>query len=230
LATRGSIVACFIRRLLSASDYNPKQTSKQIGCFFKDFLIKINAMLNVNDLRSGTTFQEDGNLFEVLDFSHTKMGRGTATIRVKVRNLKSGSTTEKTFISGARVEEAELDKIEGQFLYKDAREATFMNPSTYDQFTVGLSALSGQEKYLKEGENYSLLSFNGQVLSVELPRTIVLKVSEAPPGVRGNTVSNVYKEATLENNIKAKVPLFINEGDSVKIDTRSGEYIERVKN
>lgn len=186
-------------------------------------------MLNVNDLRSGTTFQEDGNIFEVMDFSHTKMGRGTATIRVKVKNLKTGSTTDKTFISGARVQEAELDEQQGQFLYKDERELTFMDPVSYDQFSVAVNLLAGQEKYLKEGETYKVLSFDGKPLSVELPRTVFLKIVEAPPGVRGDTVSNVYKEAVAENGIKVKVPLFINEGDFVKVDTRSGEYIERVK-
>ncbi|HSX57758.1 MAG TPA: elongation factor P [Candidatus Saccharimonadales bacterium] len=186
-------------------------------------------MLNVNDLRSGTTFQEEGNVFEVIDYSHTKMGRGTATIRVKVKNLKSGATTEKTFISGARVEEADLDKIEGQFLYKDSSSATFMDPTSFDQFSVSVSVLAGGEKYLREGENYSLLAFDGAVLKADLPRTVVLKVVETPPGVRGDTVSNVYKAALLENDIEVKVPLFINEGDSVKVDTRSGEYIERAK-
>lgn len=186
-------------------------------------------MLNVNDLRNGTTFQENKNIFEVLEFTHTKMGRGTATIRVKVKNLNTGATTEKTFISGARVEEAELEKIEGQFLYKDEREATFMNPLNYDQFSIPTNILAGQEKYLKEGENYQLLSFEGKILSVEFPRTVILRIVEAPPGVRGDTVSNVYKDAVAENGIKIKVPLFINEGDSVKIDTRSGLYVERVK-
>lgn len=188
------------------------------------------AMINVNDLRSGTTFQENGVIFEVQDFSHTKMGRGTATIRVKVKNLKNGATTEKTFISGARVEEADLDKTEGQFLYSEGKVATFMNPTSFDQFSVDLAVLGGGEKYLKEGEQYSLLTFGEHILKVELPRTVTLKVVEAPPGIRGDTVSNVYKSAKLENGIDAKVPLFINEGDMVKIDTRSGEYIERVKN
>ncbi len=186
-------------------------------------------MINVNDLRSGATFQEDGNLFEVLEYSHTKMGRGTATIRVKVKNLKSGSTTEKTFISGARVEEADLDKKVGQFLYKDDNNATFMDPKTFDQFSVILKILDGGEKYLQEGENYQLLVFKDQVLKVELPRTVELKVVDSPPGIRGDTVSNVYKSAKMENSIEVKVPLFINEGDTIKVDTRSGEYIERVK-
>lgn len=186
-------------------------------------------MINVNDLRAGATFQEEGNLFEVLEYSHTKMGRGTATIRVKVKNLKSSATTEKTFISGARVEEAELDKKEGQFLYKDSSEATFMDPVTFDQFTVPLKILEGGEKFLQESSNYSLLVFKDQILKVEFPRTVELKIVDSPPGVRGDTVSNVYKVAKAENGLEVKVPLFINEGDVVKIDTRSGDYIERVK-
>ncbi len=186
-------------------------------------------MLNVNDLRSGATFQEDGSLFEVLEYSHTKMGRGTATIRVKVKNLKSGSTTEKTFISGARVEEADLDKREGQFLYKNENDSTFMDPKTFDQFAVENKILSGGEKYLQEGSTYSLLVFKDQILKVDLPRTVELQVVDSPPGVRGDTVSNVYKSAKVENGLEVKVPLFINEGDIVKVDTRSGEYIERVK-
>lgn len=186
-------------------------------------------MLNVNDLRSGATFQEEGNLFEVLEYSHTKMGRGTATIRVKVRNLKTGATIEKTFISGARVEEADLDKKDGQFLYKDENGSTFMDPVTFDQFSVPNKILDGGEKYLQEGSAYSLLVFKDQILKVDLPRTVELKVVDSPPGVRGDTVSNVYKGAKLENGLEVKVPLFINEGDTVKVDTRSGEYMERVK-
>lgn len=186
-------------------------------------------MINVNDLRAGATFQEGKDLFEVLEYSHTKMGRGTATIRVKVKNLKTGSTTEKTFISGARVEEAELDKKEGQYLYKDESNATFMDPITFDQFSVNLKILGEGEKYLQEGNNYSLLVFGDQILKVEFPRTVELKVVDSPPGIRGDTVSNVYKAVKLENGIEVKVPLFINEGDQVKVDTRSGDYIERVK-
>lgn len=186
-------------------------------------------MINVNDLRAGATFQEDNNLFEVIEYSHTKMGRGTATIRVKVRNLKTGSTTEKTFISGARVEEADLDKKNGQFLYKDSSSATFMDPVSFDQFSVPNKILAGGEKYLQEGKTYSLLVFKDQILKVEIPRTIEIKVVDSPPGVRGDTVSNVFKGATLENGAIVQVPLFINEGDLIKLDTRSGDYIERVK-
>ena len=186
-------------------------------------------MINVTDLRSGATFQEENNLFEVLEYSHTKMGRGTASIKVKVRNLKTGSITEKSFISGARVDEADLDKKEAQFLYKDDKESTFMDNTTYDQFTVANSLLSGGEKFLKEGESYQLMIFGDQVLKVELPRTVELKVVDSPPGARGDTVANVYKGAVLENGMKVQVPMFIKEGEKVKVDTRSSEYIERVK-
>jgi len=186
-------------------------------------------MINVNDLRAGTTFLDDSNIFETLEYTHTKMGRGTATIRIKARNLRTGAVIEKTFISGARVEEANLEKKEGQFLYLDGATANFMESETFDQFSVPLKTFSGSEKYLQEGKVYPLLIFKGEVLKVELPRTIDLKVVNSPPGVRGDTVSNVFKVAKLENGLEVKVPLFINEGDLVKIDTRSGEYIERVK-
>jgi len=186
-------------------------------------------MINVNDLRAGANFQETNNIFEVLSYSHTKMGRGTATIRIKTRNLRTGALTEKTFISGAKVEDVDLDKRNGQFLYADTFSANFMDPSTFEQFSVPLKVLSGSEKYLQEGKDYSLLAFGNEVLKVDLPRTVELKVEETPPGVRGDTVSNVYKVAKLENKLEIKVPLFINEGDTVKVDTRSGEYIERIK-
>lgn len=186
-------------------------------------------MLNVTDLRSGTTFQEDGNVFEVLEYSHTKMGRGTATIRVKVRNLRTGAVLQKTFISGARVEEADLEKKVGQYLYKDDRSLTFMDPASFEQFSIQASVIGDVSKFLKEGENYSLLTLGEDVLKVELPRTVELKVVDSPPGIRGDTVSNVYKVAKLENGVEVSVPLFIKEGEKVKIDTRSGDYIERVK-
>jgi elongation factor P len=186
-------------------------------------------MINVNDLRSGAAFQEEKNIFEVLEYSHTKMGRGTATIRIKVRNLRSGSVTEKTYISGARVEEADLEKKTGQFLYADESSVSFMDPVSFEQFSIPLRVMGGSERYLQEGRDYQLLVFGDEVLKVELPRTVDMRIVDSPPGVRGDTVSNVYKNAKLENGLEVKVPLFINEGDLVKVDTRSGEYIERVK-
>ncbi len=186
-------------------------------------------MINVTDLRAGATFEEDGSLFEVIDYSHTKMGRGTATIKVKVRNLKSGSIIEKSFISGARVNEADLDKKEAQFLYKDSTSSTFMDNTSFEQFSVANSLLDGGEKFLKEGDNYQLLAYGEQILRVELPRTVELVVVDSPPGARGDTVANVYKAAELENGMHVQVPMFIKEGEKIKVDTRSGDYIERVK-
>ena len=144
-------------------------------------------MINVNDLRAGANFQESDSLFEVLEYSHTKMGRGTATIRLRARNLRTGAITEKTFISGARVADAELDKRSGQLLYTNDSSASFMDPVTFEQFTVPLKILSGSEKYLQEGKEYSLLAFGNEVLKVDLPRTLDLRVVDSPPGVRGDT-------------------------------------------
>ena len=184
-------------------------------------------MLNVTELRAGTAFKEDGNLWEVLTYDHVKVGRGSANIKVKVRNLRTGSTVEKSFISGARVDEIEVEKRKAQFLYVDGKEANFMDQDSYEQFGLPINVLAGSEKFLKEGESYDLIVADGEVLNVELPRTVVLKVTETGPGVKGDTVSNAFKQATLENGMSIQLPLFIKEGEDVKIDTRTGSYLER---
>jgi len=186
-------------------------------------------MLNVTDLRAGTAFKEQGNLWEVQSYQHTKMGRGSANIKIRARNLRTGAVVEKSFMSGARVEEAEVEKKKAQFLYADAGSANFMDTATFDQFSLAAKLVANELKFLKEGESYDLLVAEGEILGVELPRNIVLRVIETDPGVKGNSVSNAYKRARLENNLETQVPLFIKEGEAVKIDTRSGEYLERVK-
>ncbi len=186
-------------------------------------------MIPVTELHSGTTFKDKGEIFEVTAYQHTKMGRGSANIKVKARNLKTGEPVQKTFISGARVEEADIDKKKLQFLYKDAESLVFMDPKSYEQFPIKNSILGDREKFLKEGESYEVLVFEEAVLNVELPKLMELAITETGPGVKGDTVSNVFKPATLENGLQIKVPLFINQGDSVKVDTRSGEYVERVR-
>lgn len=186
-------------------------------------------MINVTDLRSGKAFAENGQLFEVLSYEHIKMGRGSANIKVKAKNLRSGAITERSFISGSRVEEVELEKKKAQFLYSDSGQAYFMDPATYDQFSLPLNSLSGEEKFLKEGGEYDLISANGEILNLELPRTLELMVTETGPGVKGDSVSNAYKSAILENGMTIQVPLFIKEGEKVKVDTKNGDYLERVK-
>ena len=186
-------------------------------------------MIPVTDLRAGRVFKDSQGVWEVIEYKHIKVGRGGATIRVKAKNLKSGTSLEKTFNSGQRVEDVEVAKKKGQYLYSDAQNAVFMDPATFEQFGLAKQVLAGKEGFLKEGETYDLAVVDDQVISVEFPKLVVLTVAETGPGVKGDTVSNVYKDATLENGLKIKVPLFINVGDKVRVDTRSGEYVERVK-
>jgi elongation factor P len=183
-------------------------------------------MISVNDLRAGTTFQEDGNIYKVLNFEHIKMGRGSANIKVKVINLRNGSTTEKGYTNGAMVSDINLVKRDFQYLYKDASTAYFMDPLSFEQKEVPLRSLAGAE-YLKEGETVSLQFYEDEALDLILPPKITLKVADTVPGVKGNSASNVYKDATLENGITTRVPLFINIGDSIVVDTRDGSYTKR---
>ena len=183
-------------------------------------------MISVNDLRAGATFEDAGNIFKVLAFEHIKMGRGSANIKVKVINLRSGSTTEKGFTNGASVRDINLDKREYQFLYKDSDSAYFMDPRSFEQKTVPLKNLFGS-KFLKEGESVSLQFYGDEALDLVLPPKITLKVTDTPPGVKGNSASNMYKDATLENGITTRVPLFINIGDSIVVDTRDASYTKR---
>ncbi|HMS23048.1 MAG TPA: elongation factor P [Candidatus Levybacteria bacterium] len=180
----------------------------------------------VQELKAGATFEEDGNLFRVLSYEHIKMGRGSATIKVKLRNVRSGAVVEKGFTNGAQVNAVSVDKKEYQYLYKDGESAFFMNPNTFEQVTSPLDVLDGSE-YLQEGSNATLEFYGDEVLGVVLPPKITLKVSETDPGVKGNSASNMYKDAVLENGIRTRVPLFINIGDSIVVDTRDGSYTKR---
>lgn len=183
-------------------------------------------MIPVQDLRAGTTFEENGDIFVVLSYEHIKMGRGSANIKVKVRNLRSGATTEKSYINSANVAPAPLERREYQYLYKDESDAFFMDPESYEQHTIPLNRLPGNE-YLKEGGNAILQFYDSEPLALLLPPKVTMKVTDTPPGVKGDSASNVYKDATLENGMKVRVPLFIDNGDEVVIDTRDGSYTKR---
>lgn len=183
-------------------------------------------MISVNELRAGAAYEEDGNLYKVLAFEHIKMGRGSANIKVKVKNLRTGASTEKGYINNANVKNINLEKKDYQFLYKDSDVAYFMDPRTFEQKEVPLKTLSGVD-FLKDGETVSLEFYGDEALDLILPPKITLKVTDTTPGVKGNSASNVYKDATLENGITTRVPLFINNGDSVIIDTRDGSYTKR---
>lgn len=185
--------------------------------------------LNVTDLRNGTFYKEGKDILLVLTYEHVKTGRGSGNIKVKVRNIRSGSVTEKSFITGARVDEANVEKKKAQFLYRDGDSFNFMDPQSFEQFSISSAVIGDQAKYLKDGLEVILIVSEGEALGLELPMSLVYTITETGPGEKGNTVSNVFKEATLDNGLVVKVPMFMNVGEKVKVDTRSGEYIERVK-
>jgi len=183
-------------------------------------------MISVTELRAGTTYEEDGQYFTVLSYEHIKMGRGSANIKVKVKNLKTGSTTDKSYINGAKVQPIAVLKKEMQYLYKDEDSVFFMDPRTFEQVNIPLK-LVPEYIYLKEGETFSVSLLDGKPLEVLLPPKMVFKVVETAPGAKGNSATNVFKEATLENNIKTRVPLFISAGELIRVDTRTGAYSEK---
>lgn len=186
-------------------------------------------MLNATELRNGTVFREGDTLWQVITYEHNKMGRGSGTIKVKAKNLRTGAITEKSFITGARVDEANVSKVKSQFLYQDGDTYNFMDPATYEQFPLSKDVLADQAKYLKEGLEVQLIVSDDEALALELPNSIVYEVKETGPGEKGNTVSNVFKEAVLDNGLIVRVPMFMKIGERVKVDTRTGEYVERVK-
>lgn len=189
-------------------------------------------MIDVTELRAGTVF-EDANTgpgpWIVLRYEHVKMGRGSATIKVKIKNLKSGTLIEKSYTNGARMQDVILEKRKGQYLYKDESGYVFMDPDTYEQFGVKDDLVSEAGKFLKEGTEVDMKFYQDEPISIVLPLKMNFVVTDTDPGVKGNTVSNVYKEATIDTGAKIKVPLFINEGELVVVNTDTGEYVERVK-
>jgi elongation factor P len=183
-------------------------------------------MISVTELRAGTTYEEDGQYLVVISYEHIKMGRGSANIKVKVKNIKTGATVEKSYINGAKVKQASVLKKEMQYLYKDDQDVYFMDQETYEQVSVSLD-LVPEHLFLKEGETFSVSFLEGKPISVLFPPKMVFKVAETAPGAKGNSATNVFKDATLENGVKTKVPLFINIGDMIKVDTRTGSYTEK---
>jgi elongation factor P len=184
--------------------------------------------ININDLRNGITLELDNGLFQVVEFQHVKPGKGGAFVRTKLRNLKNGAQLERTFNAGIKVEQAMLEKKDMQFLYRDGDEYVFMDTESYDQLHVAPTALGDAADYLIE-QAIAIIGFhNGAIVTVEIPASVELTISETDPGVQGDRVSGARKPATLETGKVLQVPLFINTGDRVKVDTRTGEYITRV--
>lgn len=184
-------------------------------------------MISVTELRSGTVFEDQGQIYQVLSYEHIKMGRGSANIKVRVKNLRNGATTNKSFINGAKVNEIWLTKKDLQFLYKDDENAYFMIPSSFEQIPIPLKIIDNHE-FLKEGKDFSVSFLDNEPLSLNLPLKMEFRIAETGPSLRGNSATNIYKDAVLENGQKLKVPLFVKTGDSVRIDTRTGAYSEKV--
>lgn len=185
-------------------------------------------MIGVQELRKGTTFTEDNELWRVLDYEHIKSGRGNATIRVKVRNVRSGNTMEKTYPSGSRIQDVRLDHAEVQYLYHDGNLYTFMDSETYEQPMLSAALLGDAVNFLVDGMTLELESYEGEPISVQLPTTVDLEVIQTDPGFAGNTATNATKPAIVSTGFQAQVPLFINIGDKIRIDTRTGAYLTRV--
>ena len=185
-------------------------------------------MIDVNQLRKGVTFELDGELWKVLDYQHHKPGRGNAIIRTRLRNLRSGSTIDRNFLSGDRVQDVRLDNRAVQYLYNDGHIYYFMDTETYEQPALNAALLEDVIPYLKENTVLELSSYEGEPLGVELPITVDLEVTMTDPGFKGDTATGGTKPATLETGLTINVPLFVNTGDVIRVDTRTGTYLTRV--
>jgi len=186
-------------------------------------------MINATELKNGTVFVYYGKPLQVIKYTHIKVGRGGAIVKVNVRNLQTGSVENFSFSSNLAFEEANTQKRKLQFLYSDNLVAVFMDPKTFEQVEIPIAVLADQIKFAKEGENIDVLFWEDKALSVELQPKVTLKVTQTDPGVKGNSATNIYKPAILENGFKLRVPLFIKVGDLIRVDTRTGTYVERAK-
>lgn len=184
-------------------------------------------MINVNDFKTGMTIKVDNNIYQVIEFQHVKPGKGSAFVRSKLKNLRTGATIDNTFNAGIKVEPARIDKKEMQFLYSQGDSYCFMNMETYEQLELDKSAIGDNIKFLKENMNVYLTFYEGELLGLDFPDKIELLVVETEPAVKGNTTNSAMKDAKLETGMTIKVPLFINENETVVISTKDGKYVSR---
>ncbi len=184
--------------------------------------------ITTNDLKNGITLQLDNGLFTVVDFQHVKPGKGGAFVRTTLRNSRTGAVLDRTFRASERVEQAILDKKDMQFLYRDGDDYVFMDTESYDQLNVAPAALGSAANFLTEQATVNLALYQGEIIGVDIPASVELTVADTEPGVQGDRVSGARKPATLETGHTLQVPLFVNPGDRIKVDTRSGDYLTRV--
>lgn len=183
--------------------------------------------ITTNDLKNGMTLNLEGDLFQVVEFQHVKPGKGNAFVRTTLKNARTGSVLDRTFRAGEKVERAIIDKREMQFLYREGADFVFMDNQSYEQLQVGTAAVGDADKYMKEGDVAHLLMYQGETVELQLPAAVELEITHTEPGVQGDRVSGATKPATLETGLVTQVPLFLEVGEKIKVDTRSGDYISR---
>ncbi|MDR1017580.1 MAG: elongation factor P [Lachnospiraceae bacterium] len=184
-------------------------------------------MVSAGDFKNGLTIQYDGNVYQILDFQHVKPGKGAAFVRTKLKNIINGGVVEKTFRPTEKFENALIERKDMQYLYADGDFYNFMDNETYEQIALEAAVVGDSLKFVKENENVKIISHNGNVFAVEPPLNVELTVTETEPGVKGDTATGATKPAIVETGAQVMVPLFVNEGDVLKIDTRTGEYLSR---
>lgn len=184
-------------------------------------------MVSTNNLKNGITLDLDGDLMQVVEFQHVKPGKGGAFVRTKLRNVETGKVLDRTFRAGEDVPQAIIRKRELQLLYRQGEDYVLMDTDTYEQTMVTPEALGDERRWITEGDTLTVLDHEGRIVGVELPAAVTLQVSETTPGLAGDTVQNATKPATLETGVTVQVPLFIEQGEAIKVDTRTGEYLSR---
>ena len=184
-------------------------------------------MISVNDFKTGVTIEVEGNIWQVIEFQHVKPGKGAAFVRSKLRNLRNGNIQEKTFRAGERVSRAHIETKTMQYLYASGDTHAFMDTSTYEQIEMQTSQIEHELKFIKENMEVSLITYEGEIIGIDLPNNVELEVTETEPGLKGDTVSGGSKSATLETGLVVQVPLFINQGETLVISTSDGKYVSR---
>jgi elongation factor P len=185
-------------------------------------------VISTGDLKKGAAIELDGKLYSILEYEHIKVGRGSAQVRIKLRDVRSGAITEKTFQAGTKFTRARVERREMQYLYNDGQFYYFMNTETFEQIPVTAEKMGDAHRYLKENDTCQLVLYGDEVIGVELPLTVELKIVETEPGFRGDTATGASKPATTETGLVVNVPLFVEEGTTIKVNTETGAYIERV--
>lgn len=184
-------------------------------------------MVSTSDIKRGMTVDLDGQLLKILEFEHQKIGRGSAQVKISFRNLRTGSTTTRTFQAGAKFDDVRLERQAVQYLYREGDTFHFMNTETYEQLEISAETLGDVPNYIHESDTVEILTYNEEPIDIDIPPSVVLEITHTEPGVRGDTATNVTKPATTDTGMTINVPIFVNTGDKIRVDTRTGKYVER---